>query len=154
MILETFGALATILSSSGFGAIIGGVFSWLNRKEDRKDRESDRDFKLNMVRAGSKAMTEQKEADAFLETQKTKSKISDTIKAVARPAITGVLLYQTYLILTGLETLTGGLTSLDPNLTVDLYQSIVLNIISLTATAVSWWFGSRSSYHSVDNPKK
>jgi len=48
-------------------------------------------------------------------------------------------------ILVSLEALTGGLRALSPDLTLDLYRDIVLNVISLTATCVSWWFASRPS---------
>lgn len=140
-----FEALATILGSSGFGSVIGGVFGWLNRKEDRKDRESEREFKLSMVQANANASQQTSEALAFEESQKTKSKFGDAVKSAVRPLITGALLWQTYIILTSLEAITGGLDSLPVAMTVDLYRDIVLNIISLTATAVSWWFASRPS---------
>lgn len=137
--------LGTILASSGFGSVIGGVFGWLNRKEDRKDRENERRFKLEMIQAQANFEQQTSEARAFEESQKTLSVVGDALKSIVRPLITGVLLFQMYIILTSLETITGGIESIPVAEALDLYKTIVLNIISLTATSVSWWFASRPS---------
>ncbi len=138
-------ALMTIMSSSGVGAITGGLFGWLNRREDRKTRQADQAYELERIKAQSSADTTATEARAFEESQKTLSKAADTIKQLVRPIITGLLLYMVWGILQGLEQLTGGIASLPPEEAARLYREITLNIISLTATAVSWWFASRPS---------
>jgi len=138
-------ALGTIMASSGFGSVIGGVFGWLNRKEDRKDRESERAHEQKMVELKSTADANAADSRSFEESQKTKSSFGDAVKSAVRPLITAALLYQSYVILVSLEALTGGLRALSPDLTLDLYRDIVLNVISLTATCVSWWFASRPS---------
>ena len=138
-------ALGTILASSGAGSIIGGVFGLLNRKEERKTRELEQKFRLDSMRLGGDITIETVDAEAFKETQKTTSKFGGAVKSAFRPIITSVLLYQTYVILTSLEVITGGIESLPYDLALDLYRDVVLNIISLTATAVSWWFGARGS---------
>lgn len=138
-------ALMTIMSSSGVGAITGGVFGWLNRREDRKTRQADQEFELRRLDAQSKADVQSSEARAFEESHKTISKVGEAIRSTVRPIISGALLYMTYSILMELEALTGGLNSLPADQTVKLYRDITLNIISLTATAVSWWFASRPS---------
>jgi hypothetical protein len=135
--------LSTILASSGAGSIIGGVFSWLNRKEEAKERANEREFKIAMVGANASAEEMVAEARAFEESQKTVSSVGGAIKSAIRPLITGVLMYQTYVILTGLESIVGGIETLDDGEALQLYRDIVLNIISLTATSVSWWFGAR-----------
>lgn len=136
-------ALMTIMSSSGVGAITGGIFGWLNRREDRKTRQSDQEHERSMVGLKADADTQASEARAFEESQKTISKFGDAIKSAVRPIITGALLYMTWGILQELEGLTGGISSLPPEQAAALYRDITLNIISLTATAVSWWFASR-----------
>lgn len=136
-------ALMTVMTSSGFGAITGGIFGWLNRKEDRKARQSDQIFELKRMAAQSQADTQTSEARAFEQSQVTKSKLGDAIKSAVRPVITGLLLFMTYQILTSLESITGGIESLPEEEAIRLYRDITLNIISLTAMSVSWWFASR-----------
>ena len=136
-------ALGSILASSGVGSIIGGVFGLLGRKEERRAKEADYDFKLESQRLGGDIALETVDAESFKESQKTKSKFGDAIKSAVRPLITGLLMYYVYVILTGLEAITGGLEALPDQLVIDLYRDIVLNIICLTSTAVNWWFASR-----------
>lgn len=140
--LESFLA---IMSSSGVGALAGGLFGWLNKREDRKTRKSDQAFELDRIRAQSSADTTTSEARAFEESQKTLSRVADAIKAMVRPIITGALLWMVYRIMMQLETLTGGIQTFPAEMAIDLYREIVLNIICLASTAVSWWFASRPS---------
>jgi hypothetical protein len=121
------------------------VFGLLGRKEERRQKEADYKFKLESMRLGGDIAIETADAEAFKESQKTLSKFGDAVKSAVRPLITGVLLWQTYVILTSLEVITGGIESLPADITVDLYRDIVLNIISLTATAVNWWFAARGT---------
>lgn len=133
----------TIMSSSGVGAITGGIFGWLNRREDRKARRADQEHAREMLTAQSHADIQSSEARAFEESHKTLGAVGGAIKSAVRPIITGALLFMTYRILVELETITGGIGSLPPDEATQLYRDITLNIISLTATAVSWWFASR-----------
>ena len=135
--------LLTIFSSSGVGAIVGGVFGFLNRREDRKALDRSQRYKIDMIYAQSEAKSGVADAMAFAESQKTISKFGDAVKSAVRPIITGALLYMTWSILQRLELLTGGIGTLPPAEAVELYRTITLNIISLTATCVSWWFASR-----------
>lgn len=138
-------ALTTMLASSGAGSIIGGLFGWLNRKEDRKDKASEREYELKRIDAQSKADVDASDARSFEESQKTLSKAGGAIKSAVRPLVTGVLMFAMFQILTGLEQITGGVESLPVEDAVELYRDVVLNIIGLTSTAVSWWFASRPS---------
>jgi hypothetical protein len=137
--------LGTILASSGAGSIIGGVFGYLNRKEDRKDRASEREYNLKMVAAKTESDVVSSEARAFEESQKTMSVFGSAVKSAFRPIITAALLYQMYIILISLESITGGIESLPIDVTIELYRDVVLNIISLTGMSIAWWFGSRPS---------
>ena len=136
-------ALATVLASSGAGSIIGGIFGLLGRKEERKAKEADYKFQLESMRLGGDIAIETADAEAFKESQKTLSKFGDGVKSAVRPVITGLLLFMTYRVLTSLEVITGGIESLPYEQALALYRDIVLNIISLTATAVNWWFAAR-----------
>ena len=135
--------IVSILSGSIGGSLIGMVGGFLNRKEERKKQKEDNDHTFRMVKENANADQQGSEARAFEESQKSLSPKADFIKSLVRPVITFLLLYQCYLILTSLEAITGGLESLPVDMTLDLYKTIVLNIISLTATAVNWWFASR-----------
>lgn len=143
--MDILDGLMQIMSSSGVGAIAGGIFGWLNRREDRKTRQSDQEYEIKRIEAQSGADTRTTEARAFEASQKTISRFADAIKSAVRPVVTGILLYMTWGILQELERLTGGISSLPATEAADLYRDITLNIISLTATAVSWWFASRPS---------
>lgn len=136
-------ALGTLLSSTGVGAAIGGVFGWLNRREDRKARAADQQYKLDMVEKKSAAEEKVSEAKAFEVSQQTHSKIGDAIKSAVRPLITAALLYLVYDIFTQLETQVKLLDAFPPEEAAKLYREVVLNTLSLTAVAVSWWFAAR-----------
>ena len=138
-------SLMAIFSSSGVGAIIGGGFGWLSRREDRKLSEAEMKHKIDSAYAKMEANVEESEAVAFVESQKTISKFGDAVKSAVRPIITAILLWMTWSILQRLELMTGGIGDLPEAEAVALYNSITLNIISLTATCVSWWFASRPS---------
>lgn len=135
--------LLSVLGSSFAGSAIGGLFGWLNRREDNKTKARDQDHEFRMVSANANANQQTSEARAFEESQKTKSALGDVIKSAVRPLITGLLMFMVYRIVVNLETLTGGLESLPEDMTLQLYREIILNLISLTATAINWWFASR-----------
>ena len=139
-------AIATILGSTSVGSLIGGVFGWLNRKEDRKDKESERRFRIELLQAQANFEQQTSEARAFEESHKSLSKVGDAIKSAVRPLITAILLFQTYIILTSLEAITGGIEALETAQALELYRDIVLSIISLTSMSVAWWFASRPSH--------
>ena len=136
-------SLLAVMTSSGFGAITGGLFGWLNRREDRKTREADQAHKEKMVGLRANAEEQVSDARAFEESQKTYSKFGGAAKSAVRPIITGYLMWMTYLILLELQTKIGLLDVFPPEEAMELYKQIILNIICLTSTAVSWWFASR-----------
>ena len=151
-----------VLGSAGFGSIIGGVFGWLNKREERANMEMKFNHDLKMLEAKTNAQVEiakmgiqeakaagelaveKEEVKAFTASQVT-SGIGSTIKAIVRPVIVGLLMWQTYKVNDALQTLTGGLSSLNPDEVMDLYKVVVLMITGLTCTSVSWYFAARSS---------
>lgn len=152
-----------VLGSAGFGAITGGLFGWLGKREERENMKMKFDHDINLLKAqaqvavatakmgieqakvaGSLAI-EKVEAQAFSNSQKVTSKFADIMKACIRPIILGLLMYQTYKFSDSLETLTGGLQGLDSTEVMGLYRLLVLSVTGLTSTAVGWYFASRSS---------
>lgn len=152
-----------ILGSAGFGSVVGGIFGYLSKREERENMKMKLDHELNMIQARTDAtievarmgieeakvagslLVEKIEAKAFEASQKSTNKFSDGLKSLIRPIILGILMYQTYMILDSLETLTGGLTAFKPEEVLGLYRIVVLSVTGLTATAVGWYFAARSS---------
>ncbi len=152
-----------ILGSAGFGTIIGGVFGFLGKREERKLLSEKNSHALSMVKARTDAAiqvakmsieeakvagamaVEKIEAQAFSNSQKSTSPFADIIKSFVRPVILGLLMYQTYKILSSLEVLTGGLESIPSADIIALYKVVILSVTGLTSTAVGWYFATRSS---------
>lgn len=155
--------LLEVLGSAGFGSIVGGVFGYLTKREERANMQLRLDHELSLIDARTSAtielsrmkveeakiagtlLVEQIEARAFENSQKPSSKISETIKSCIRPAILAVLLFQTYFIVDSLEKFTGGIEALAPDEILNLYRIVILSITGLTATAVGWYFAARTS---------
>jgi len=152
-----------ILGSAGFGTLLGGVFGYLTKREERANLQMKLDHEINKIKtqtlasiriakmgiqeakvAGSLAIGKA-EADAFVESQKPTSKWAANIKSMIRPVILGLLMYQSYSIIDTLETISGGLETLPSEDIMSLYKIIVLSVTGLTATAVGWYFAARSS---------
>lgn len=152
-----------ILGSAGFGSLLGGVFGWLGKREERANIKMKFDHELSMIQAktnaaveaakmgieqskiSGKLAVEKSEAEAFSNSQVTRSSFGEAIKSSIRPLILVVLFIQMFAILSSLEELTGGLQSLPTQEIIDLYRIIILSITGLTATAVGWYFAARSS---------
>lgn len=157
------GWLMDILGSAGFGTIIGGVFGWLGKREERENMKMKFDHDLAMIKAKTNAsveiakmsieeaknagelLVEKYEAQSFSKSQETSTVWAANLKSIIRPIILGLLMYQTYLIIGTLEELSGGIKAFDKNDIMSLYKIVVLSVTSLTATAVGWYFAARSS---------
>ncbi|MDG1293456.1 MAG: hypothetical protein P8O99_05045 [Pseudomonadales bacterium] len=168
-------ALLSILTSTGAGGIIGVVGSWLTKREERKNiqLQFERDVKLAEIRKdeakieadhelaladkqieraqveGSVAI-DQAEVEAFTEGLKEQSKTYgikavDGIRGLMRPIITVYLLIIATLLTLKINQLVGGLDSLELSELKGIYDNVINQMLFLTATAVTWWFGSRPS---------
>jgi hypothetical protein len=168
-------ALLSILTSTGAGGIIGVVGSWLTKREERKNiqLQFERDVKLAEIRKdeakieadhelaladkqieraqveGSVAI-DQAEVEAFSEGLKEQSKTYgikavDGIRGLMRPVITVYLLVIATLLTLKINQLVGGLDSLEMSELKGIYDNVINQMLFLTATAVTWWFGSRPS---------
>ncbi len=150
-----FTLISDFLSSAGFGAIAGGFFGWLSKREEREKVKILNKHEIDMLEHTTQRdvllaekQVERQEVQAFVESQKPISQFGEAVKSMVRPTITAVLLFITYDIYQALDKLTGGVASLPAEQQYLLYKMLIQNIITLTATAVSWWFASRSSHAS------
>lgn len=152
-----------ILSSAGFGTAIGALFGWLNKREERENMKLQFQHKIDLIKSKTDAsvqlanisiqetkaktqqLMEEWDARAFARSQESSSKFADGMKAIVRPAVLALLMYQTYLILSTLDQMVGGIAGLPAKDVVDLFRTAVLSILSLTSTAVGWYYGSRTS---------
>lgn len=165
--------LLELFASSGFGGIIGMIGSFMTRKIelakmkeqnqfelktrelDMQEASNERSHELSMAdkqmqRAKVEGEMNEREieAESFKETVKqaaisTGIKFVDAIKGLMRPAITVYLLINTTVLTFAVGSITGGLDNIPSNELADLYKTIILQVVALTALAVSWWFGSR-----------
>jgi len=140
-----FSSLLSVITSSTAGAVVGGVFGWLNRREDRKVAAQDQAHEIALLRAQANAGQQTSEARAFEESQKTKGSLAGAIKSAVRPVITGVLYWYVWKFIVILQDVTGGLEGVDPVAALALYEMIMLSIVNLASMATSWWFASRPS---------
>ncbi len=138
-------SLLAVMTSSTAGAITGGFFGWLNRREDRKVNDQNQAHELNMIKAQANAGQQTSEARAFEESQKPTGSIAGAIKSAVRPIITGVLYWYVWQFILILQEITGGLSTIDPVAALALYELIMLSIVNLASMATSWWFASRPS---------
>jgi hypothetical protein len=167
-------AILSILSSSGFGAILGTVGAFFTRAQETKKQKQDNDFQLEMAKISLKeseservhelemadkerkqAETEGQIAGELIDSESFKEsiissrvksgiKIIDGIRALMRPLITIYLLVVSTFMALKINTLVGGLESLPPEKMFGLYVQIISDLLFLTMTAVTWWFGTRN----------
>jgi hypothetical protein len=168
-----FTTILGLFTSGGFGAITGLIGGWLAKREQRKllELNNDHDFRMANVdlkrdqlqfdhalavvdkhieksQAEGEIATDVREADAFVESiqseaKSTGTRVGDAIRSAIRPLLTGFLLFISWTIYSNLDTLVGGLQSLDKEVIEQLFVYVVHSILFLTITAVSWWFASR-----------
>lgn len=154
------------LTSAGFGSIIGLVGSFLTKREARKSKAQDyahaeamadramEELKLegqlhiDAIQAEGEIQTEMAETNAFAESLKQGNKNTgigfvDAIRGLMRPTITiYMLIIATYFTIK-VSDLLGGLEVLEQAELLALYKQILKDMLFLTVTAVTWWFGSR-----------
>jgi hypothetical protein len=138
-------SLLAVMTSSTAGGIVGGVFGWLNRREDRIVNIQNQAHELKLIQAGANAGQQTSEARAFEESQKTKGSFAGAIKSAIRPIITGILYWYVWQFILILQGVIGTLTTIDPAAALALYELIMLSIVNLASMATSWWFASRPS---------
>lgn len=165
--------LVDLFATGGFGTIVGLVGSYMTKREERlseeikirgqkelaqlriREQELEQahevamaDKEIDKVEVEGALKIGEVEAGAFVASVTEAGKnigitFVDAIRGMMRPVITvyllGVATYLTF----KLNTLVGGLAALPEDKAFALYTSVIGQIIFLTATAVTWWFGSR-----------
>ena len=155
--------LFDIFSSAGFGTLLGGVFGWLGKREERENLKLKMEHERAMIEARTKSQVQiaqaqieqakvagelavdQVEATAFAKSQQSISAFAEVLKSLVRPVVLGLLLWQTYIIHQNIDKIVDGLTSLTESEVLGIYKMMVLSILSLTSTAVGWYFAQRTS---------
>jgi len=166
-------AILGIASSSGLGAIVGLVGSWMAKREQRKldelnnaheismaeidlrrdEAESKQalamaDKQIEQAQAESEIASEVAAGEAFSLSQETANKSSgvqwvDGIRSLMRPVITIYLLIVVTYITYNIHQTLGGLNALGTSDLYSLYSHIINQTVFLAVTATLWWFGSR-----------
>ena len=169
------GTLADLFASSGLGAIVGLLGSWLTKREERRNLELKltHDIKMAGIRKEEAAFEFEHElamADKQVERAQAEGEIArdvaemgafqeglkeqqmiykikwvDAIRGLMRPLITIYLLILATVVTVKIGTTTGGLEALDTAIMETLYSDTISQIFFLVTTAVTWWFGSRPS---------
>jgi hypothetical protein len=167
-------AILSILSSSGFGAILGTVGAFFTRAQETKKQKQDHEFQIEMAKLNleeskadrvheldmadkerKQAETEGQIAGELIDSESFKEsiissrvksgiKIIDGIRALMRPLITIYLLAISSIVAVEISSLVGGLESFDAEKLFDLYTGVISDLGFLTMTAVTWWFGTRN----------
>lgn len=155
--------LVDILSGGAIASIVGMIGGFLSRIEERKTLELKLNYEermANIQRSRETFLAEQKltmselmgkqrieglEGQAFLESQKPRSEISEIIKACVRPIVLGILLVHTFFLYGALKELAGELDAFPAADIAAMYKLIVISSLSLTTMGVSWYFSQRSS---------
>lgn len=165
--------LAGVFSSSGLGAAIGLVGSWITKKEERKNLELtlshekdmyhlqsalqryQTDMRLKLAEQEGAAKREHyqaevtlKELNAFEVSQKSNQALSNSfaemVRGLMRPLITFYLLSIATLIAVHINSYVGDVAMfLQKQDLLNLYQDTLNQFMFLTTTSVTWWFGSR-----------
>ncbi|WP_216825136.1 hypothetical protein [Agarilytica rhodophyticola] len=167
--------LISLFTSTGAGGLIGMVGSWLTKREERKNLQLKYQHEVAMAnirkeemqaeaahelamadKAMERAQVEgdiaigEAELTAFNTSLKqqgvsTGVKFVDALRGAMRPLITIYLLIIASYITYKINTLVGGFDSLEQGDLLNTYKDIIQQVLFLTATAVTWWFGSRPS---------
>ena len=160
--------ITALLSSSGLGAILGVAGSWLTKREERalaKDRfkheeamsalaiqelEKESELNIQMAEVEGAIAADIQAGEAFQESLKEQSmtygsRFVNSVRGLMRPGITIFLLGVATWLTVNVYQLAGGLEAMPEQQVMDLFTEIVAQILFLTTTAVTWWFGSRPS---------
>lgn len=167
--------LFTILSSGGFGALLGLVGSYLTRQQEQQKQKVEHAHELKMRELDLQSMELENKhrlelldknidltkveysgkedvtyASAFVESQKNADehssiKLVEIAKSMMRPVITVFLLVASTLVICQLAYIINGFETFDKAEVLDIFKTAILELIFITSTCVTWWFGSRPS---------
>jgi hypothetical protein len=155
-----------LFATGGVGAIVGTIGNWLTMQEQRKTLIINNAHQHKMAEFNSQQVLLQDESKretiltqgnvevknvealSFKESLKgaaikTGVSIVDGIRGLMRPLITIFLLVMTALLASSVHDIVDGLDSLPQESLLKLYRDMIIQLLFLTSTAVTWWFGSR-----------
>jgi len=168
-------AILGIASSSGLGAVVGLVGSFLAKREQRKLDEMNNTHELSMSKldmerdaaestqalamadkqieqsqAEAEIASEVSAGEAFTASQQLAGQKSgvawvDALRSLMRPLITIYLLMVVTYITYNIHQILNGVESIPLADLYALYSHIINQTVFLAVTAVLWWFGSRGS---------
>ncbi|CAM3836824.1 hypothetical protein VA7868_02328 [Vibrio aerogenes CECT 7868] len=168
-----------LFSSSGVGAIVGLVGSWLTRREERQNleiklsheqemfrlkqmqRTQQYNHELKMAEQGTESIKQQgkfavevAQTEAFETSQKTNmpldNRFAELIRGLMRPFITLYLLVIATLIARHISGYMNEMTTLiDHQELTQIFRNTLEQVMFLTTTAVTWWFGSRPGHRNT-----
>lgn len=166
-------ALLSIMSSSGLGAILGVVGSFITKKEERKTKdlelkhdialancrieeariESEHELamaekQIERAQIEGAIQTDLEDTKAFAKSLAVQSKATgiglvDAIRGIIRPFLTVYIIGVVTYLAVIVGIEIGGIESLDKAYLIDLYTQIINTILFLASTSYTWWFGSR-----------
>ena len=159
--------LVDIFTSGGLGAVTGLVGGLLTKHIERKEKSNERNYLLKKQELNIKELEleqaheldmadkeverakvegdikiEHAEVGAFTESQKTMGPLTGALRWV-RPAITFFLLIGSTILTVIVWNKVDGLENFTPEQLTGLLWEMIMTILFLTVTAVTWWFGSR-----------
>lgn len=167
--------LLSLFSSTGAGSIVGMVGSWLTKREERKNLQlvNEHEKAMANIRVHEQKLEASHElamADKQLESAEVEGNIAidqgeiaafntsllqqskstgiafvEAIRGLMRPLITLYLLVLVTYLAYKISVLVNGLESISSDELVSLYQQMIHFFLSITSTAICWWFGSRPS---------
>ena len=150
--------LLTLVSSTGFGSMLGMVGGIFQKYQELKLVALQNDFKLNMLKATTDAKLQladkqieatevqgevdvnKVDAEAFKESMKL-AKDHGWVRPFLTVYLVGLATYITYLV----WGMADGLKGLPPQMVLQLVQIVTLQVLVLASIAVGWWFANRTS---------
>lgn len=150
-----------LLSSSAIGTALGGLFSWLNRVEERKALAEKQAHERGMLGLQAEAAMAQAKAaldqtrvagelrafQASVETGRERFGIRwvDALTGAMRPLLTLLLFFMTAWLAFRLSRQVDGIEGMPTTDAVELWRHLVYELVFLSSTAMAWWFGARGS---------
>lgn len=152
------------MTGGAAGGLLGLIGSWITKREERENLKIQNDHEVRMLELGLKEMEMQasialslaeKESEIKIKGEEVKGwtasqkqddgRIGIVVRAVIRPSITIYLLVVVSWLAYVVWAKTKGVEGWTPAELIGLMQQIITQLLFLTVTCVTWWFGARAS---------
>lgn len=155
-----------LLTGGASGGILGIAGAYLTKREERqiaqlkftheekmgelrlKEVAGEREHALALKDKEIQLVEKEGEIKGWASTlvdESSKSTLGMMVKAAIRPTITLYLLAVTSYLTINIWTIVNGLEGLPEDEVLDIFRNIIAQILFLTNTCVTWWFGARAS---------